>query len=253
MEIKIRIPKSVLHWFENGELVKNPEFSNNNEILRVGINANYEDIQTMQTTLTDLEATILELTTDVNDLQGSVQTLASNVSSLQTELTQIKITVPTKVSDLLNDAGYITKAVSDLENYYLKSSLYTKDEVNTLIGDKTGVSIQVVQDLPETGEPNVIYFVPKTPSTNDIYDEYVYISGNWEHIGSTEVDLSNYYNKEQADAKYEVLSNKVTALSSTSTDEQYPSAKCVYDLYSDLAQQLSGVAQAIQAQSEVVS
>jgi hypothetical protein len=31
-------------------------------------------------------------------------------------------------------------------------------------------------------------------------------------------------------ASYEQTSNKVTSLSSSSTDTQYPSAKCVYDL-----------------------
>lgn len=33
---------------------------------------------------------------------------------------------------------------------------------------------------------------------------------------------------------YEKVENKVTSLSSSSTDTQYPSAKCVYDLIGDL-------------------
>jgi len=40
--------------------------------------------------------------------------------------------------------------------------------------------------------------------------------------------ISNEYLK-----NYEVLSNKVTSLSSSSTDAQYPSAKCVYDFVED--------------------
>ncbi len=35
------------------------------------------------------------------------------------------------------------------------------------------------------------------------------------------------------DNKFEKTSNKVTSLSSNSTDTQYPSAKCVYDLIGD--------------------
>lgn len=35
-------------------------------------------------------------------------------------------------------------------------------------------------------------------------------------------------------ASYEQTSNKVTSLSSSSTDTQYPSAKCVYDLVGDI-------------------
>lgn len=61
---------------------------------------------------------------------------------------------------------------------------------------------QIVQTLPVSDiDPNTIYLVPKqTSSQGDIYDEYLYINNAWEHIGSTEVDLTNYYNKTQTDA-----------------------------------------------------
>lgn len=63
-----------------------------------------------------------------------------------------------------------------------------------------GFHIEVVQTLPATGEVNTIYFVPKAGGANpDVYDEYMYINNAWEKIGSTEVDLSNYYNKTEVD------------------------------------------------------
>lgn len=40
--------------------------------------------------------------------------------------------------------------------------------------------------------------------------------------------------KTKTDALYEARANKVTALSSSSTDDEYPSAKCVYDLVGDI-------------------
>jgi hypothetical protein len=46
--------------------------------------------------------------------------------------------------------------------------------------------------LPATGVTHTIYFVPKAGSTNDVYDEYLYINNAWEMIGNTQVDLSNY-------------------------------------------------------------
>lgn len=56
-----------------------------------------------------------------------------------------------------------------------------------------GIKYVVVQELPTTGEEGIIYLVPKSTSkTNNIYDEYMYISNNWELIGDTEADLSNY-------------------------------------------------------------
>lgn len=47
--------------------------------------------------------------------------------------------------------------------------------------------------------------------------------------------------KTKADARYEALANKVTALSSSSTDTQYPSAKCVYDLVGDIETLLAAI------------
>ena len=40
---------------------------------------------------------------------------------------------------------------------------------------------------------------------------------------------------------YELLSNKVTSISSASTDTQYPSAKCVYDLVGDIESLLASI------------
>lgn len=65
-------------------------------------------------------------------------------------------------------------------------------------GAKKGVKIEVVTELPETGEANVIYLVPKQDEDeNNIFDEYLYINDEWELIGSTAIDLSDYYTKSE--------------------------------------------------------
>ena len=66
-----------------------------------------------------------------------------------------------------------------------------------LIGKKSGGSggatIEVVTELPTTGESNVIYLVPKQDTgDNDVFDEYIYVNNDWELIGSTAIDLSGY-------------------------------------------------------------
>ena len=56
---------------------------------------------------------------------------------------------------------------------------------------KKGAKIEVVTELPETGEANVIYLVPKQDtSDNDVFDEYIWINDDWELIGSTDIDIS---------------------------------------------------------------
>lgn len=110
-------------------------------------------------------------------------------------------TIPTKTSDLNNDSGFITKLVNDLTNYYLKSEIYTKTEVNNLIGQITSFSVEVVQSLPTTDiSSTTIYLVARSgSSTGDVYNEYLYINNSWELIGTTAIDLSNYYTKTQTD------------------------------------------------------
>ena len=58
-------------------------------------------------------------------------------------------------------------------------------------------NFQVVNTLPtENISTSTIYLVPSaTPGAENVYDEYIYVNGNWEHIGSTTVDLSDYVTK----------------------------------------------------------
>ena len=92
------------------------------------------------------------------------------------------------------DNNTISAIQQDLSNYY------TKSEVNNLIAAIETVSLDVEQTLPATGEPNVIYLVPSSdPGTQNAMDEYIYVNNAWEKIGSTAVDLSNYYTKSEVD------------------------------------------------------
>lgn len=89
------------------------------------------------------------------------------------------------------------------EFLYVKNNYATKNYVETAIrGAETGLlKRSVVQSLPVSEiDDNTIYMVPKVGSTGDVYDEYLYINNAWEHIGSTEVDLSGYATEEYVDS-----------------------------------------------------
>lgn len=102
----------------------------------------------------------------------------------------VDVTVPTKVSDLTNDTGFITKAVADLTNYYVKTDLYTKTEVDALHAAISQFKIQVVSSLPATGAASTIYFVPQNQGVNNVHDEYIWVENKWEQIGSTAFSLN---------------------------------------------------------------
>jgi len=102
----------------------------------------------------------------------------------------------------------ITSAVSNLQNYYLKTETYTKTEIEDLIGSTVGVTIEIVEELPTEGQSNVIYFLPT--ETTDVYSQYLYTVNGWVLIGSTTVDLSNYYTKTQVDTLLAAKQNTLT-------------------------------------------
>lgn len=144
--------------------------------------------------------------------ENVIENIKVNNVALTIEDKTVNISVPTSTSQLVNDSGFITNAVDNLINYYLKSETYTKTEVNSLIGAITTIDIQVVQQLPTTDiSTHTIYFVPaETSEENNVYDEFVYVNNSWELIGSTKVDLSNYYTKSEANNLLDDKVDKVT-------------------------------------------
>ncbi len=109
-------------------------------------------------------------------------------------------TVPVNVSELNNDENYIKNTVDNLVNYYVKSDTYTKSEVNGLISNIRKLTSQIVDQLPtENIDPNVIYLI-KIGDTS-AYMQHMYIKGAWAELGSTQIDLSDYYKKTEIDKK----------------------------------------------------
>ena len=114
-------------------------------------------------------------------------------------ITDIPI-VPVNVSEFTNDAGYIKNTVDNLVHYYNKADTYTQAEVNTLISNINKLTSQIVDQLPiEDIDTSVIYLI-KQEDTNT-YMQYMYINGAWAELGTTQVDLSDYYKKSEVDTK----------------------------------------------------
>ena len=97
------------------------------------------------------------------------------------------------ITVLTNNAGYITKAVNDLTNYYTKSETYTRTEIDNKIANFAW--FEVVAQLPTTDiKTNIIYLLWPVGSAADRYEEYIYSNNNWIMIWETSVDLTNYFN-----------------------------------------------------------
>lgn len=93
------------------------------------------------------------------------------------------------------------------------------------IENLNALNIEFVSSLPTTDiSTRTIYFVPaSTAATENYYDEYINTDGTtsgWELIGSTQVDLSQYYTKTETDT---LLSSKAdtTSLAAVATSGDY--------------------------------
>ena len=84
------------------------------------------------------------------------------------------------------------------------------DFVTKAIADVSGFHAEIVSELPETGKTNILYLVAKTEAASgDGYDEYLYINGAWERVGSTDIDLSGYV---QASEMHAITNTEITAI-----------------------------------------
>lgn len=69
----------------------------------------------------------------------------------------------------------------------------TKDHVQQALAELPKFSVKIVDVLPEIGEEQIIYLVPKEDSeAPDVHNEYIWINGAFEFIGNTAVDLTDY-------------------------------------------------------------
>lgn len=116
---------------------------------------------------------------DVIKVNGTAQTITNK---------EVNLTVPTKASDLTNDSGY-------------QNATEVQDLIDASLADITGIDFQVVDELPTpAGEHGVIYLLHVGGSGTDIYDEYIWLTptgqqAHYEKIGTTDIDLSGYWDK----------------------------------------------------------
>lgn len=113
------------------------------------------------------------------------------------------------------DKAKLEQTVTDIDNKLGlkadKATTYTKTEVDSIIAKIDQFKVKVVDVLPETGEELTVYLVPKDSSlqeNDNVYDEYIWTDGKWEHIGDTKIDLSDYITNAQLAEELDKKENK---------------------------------------------
>lgn len=126
--------------------------------------------------------------------------------------------------------------------------LATEQWVTDAIADAGG-KVLVVTELPAKGNPNTIYMIPNESSrANDVYDEYIWMvtteKTGWEFLGNkhVEVDLTDYYNKEQVNDAIEASEARSTAAIALKVDKVSGKQLSTEDYTTAEKTKLSGIA-----------
>ena len=101
---------------------------------------------------------------------------------------KVLLGVATKLSELENDKGFVDNTVANLENYYLKTETYSKDELDDKLSLVPRFSVQVVTSLPvENISDTTVYLVPANEDEDNLYTEYINVNGLWEILGAQKI------------------------------------------------------------------
>lgn len=133
-----------------------------------------------------------------------IESVKVNGTALVPSSKAVDVSVPTKVSQLTNDSGFqnATQVNTTIVGKGYQTQSQVQSLINSAVGNITSIRYEKVSSLPATGSNGVIYLVANTHGTQDIYDEYIWISDSkaFEKIGSTDIDLSAYVKKSELTA-----------------------------------------------------
>lgn len=123
------------------------------------------------------------------------------------------------------DRGGVALFSSTMSNLTVDGKTYSEDEwkdgtATSDLSANDGLSYKVVDELPETGDKGVVYLVKaEEEEENNKYIEYIYVDDAYEVLGSfnTDIDLTQFYTKEESDEKY-ATKDDVKNLKIVSTD-----------------------------------
>lgn len=72
------------------------------------------------------------------------------------------------------------------------STAFVTAAITAAMSGITGIDFQIVDKLPETGTKGTFYLMANSGSGQNVYDEYIWVNGKFEKLGTRELDLSGY-------------------------------------------------------------
>lgn len=188
-------------YFENKVTDINNAISSTNEAIDKAnkavadtLQATNDNTQRVDNALTQLETDtqqkFTELDTQVtNTVNGAVSDLNKAKEQAIADMEQATSDNTQRVDNAIQQIA--TKVgIDDTQSSTLTT--YSSDKIDKLFEGVSGKPYKIVTSLPETGDKDTLYFVPSaSPESNNVYDEYMYIDGMWEYIGSKAINIED--------------------------------------------------------------
>ena len=97
-----------------------------------------------------------------------------------------------KISDLTTVETPDLSDVLPVVNQDETKKITLEQIINIAKANITILSIKVVNSTTDVTQENILYLVPASSKTGNLYNEYMFINGKPEQVGSQEVDLTGY-------------------------------------------------------------
>lgn len=192
----------------------------------------------------EVETSIPTKTSDLTNDSGFISSIPSQYIT-ETELTSALSTkadtssIPTKTSQLTNDSGYITSVPVNSVNGKTGTVVLNASDVGALASNTAYVS-------SVNGSSGAVTISVPT-KTSDLQNDSGFLTSavttfNGQSGAVTySAPVSSVNGQTGAVTGLQTTSNLVTSVSSASTDTQYPSAKCLYDMVGNIEALLSAI------------
>lgn len=116
-------------------------------------------------------------------------------NDVETAITGKGYQTSSEVESAITGKGYTTMTAVESKGY--QTSAQVQSAISSAIGDISGFSFEIVDNLPTTGSTSKVYLKLKdSSSTDNIYTEYIFVNNKWEIIGDTSVSLDFLTNAE---------------------------------------------------------
>ena len=160
-----------------------------------------------------LQETVGVHTMLLNQITNSKTGIYAKAQALVTALEEGKVAANAEAIETLKTVK--ADKATTLEGYGITDA-YTKDEtkqeIASQIANSDHLKREIVERLPSVSDADLhtIYMLPDSTSTDvtNSFFEYMAINGLWERIGSTRVDLTNYYTKTEVDSAISTAKNE---------------------------------------------